>query len=61
MLHRPEVRGLELAAVEKQTRLFAGIGAELIVLAASTGREGHEGLRSWTRGAGRNRPRRWHW
>ena len=42
VLHRPEVRDSELASVEKQVGLLAAAGAEVIVLAASTGAEGYE-------------------
>ena len=42
VLHRPEVRPAELAAVERQAKLFASAGAEVLVLAASTGLEGYE-------------------
>jgi inosose dehydratase len=42
VLHRPEVRMAELDAVEKQVRLFSAAGAQVVVLAASTGRDGYE-------------------
>ena len=42
VLHRPEVRESELEAVEEQAEQFAIAGAEVIVLAASTGEEGYE-------------------
>ncbi len=42
VLHRPEVRESELDSVERQAALFSEAGAEVLVLAASTGREGYE-------------------
>ena len=42
VLHRPEVREAELASVERQAALLSEAGAEVLVLAASTGREGYE-------------------
>ena len=42
VLHRPEVRGSELDSVERQAALFSEAGAEVLVLAASTGMEGYE-------------------
>jgi len=42
VLHRPEVRESELDSVERQAGLFAEAGAEVLVLAATTGREGYE-------------------
>ncbi len=42
VLHRPEVREAQLDSVEKQVGLFAAAGAEVVVLAASTGRDGYE-------------------
>jgi inosose dehydratase len=43
MLHRPEVREAELDSVERQAGLFSDAGAGVLVLAASSGREGYEG------------------
>ena len=40
VLHRADER--ELAAVERQAEFFAAAGAEVIIVAASTGREGYE-------------------
>ncbi len=42
VLHRPEIRESELGSVERQAGLFADAGAEVLVLAASTGLEGYE-------------------
>jgi inosose dehydratase len=42
VLHRAERREGELAAVERQAEFFAAIGAEVLIVAASTGREGYE-------------------
>jgi inosose dehydratase len=42
VLHRPEIRESELGSVERQAGFFADAGAEVLVLAASTGREGYE-------------------
>ena len=41
LLYRPEVREEQLDSVEKQVRLFAAAGAE-VVLAASTGQDSYE-------------------
>jgi inosose dehydratase len=43
VLHRPEVRESELDSLERQARLFSDAGAGVLVLAASSGREGYEG------------------
>lgn len=40
VLHRPEVRAAELAAVERQASWLASLGADILVLAAATGRAG---------------------
>ena len=42
LLHRPEVREAQLDHLEEQVGLFAAAGAEVVVLAASTGRDGYE-------------------
>jgi inosose dehydratase len=42
VLHRPEIRESELGSVERQAGLFADAGAEVLVLAASTGLVGYE-------------------
>jgi inosose dehydratase len=42
VLHRPEVREPELDSVGRQAGSFSEAGAEILVLAASTGREGYE-------------------
>jgi len=42
VLHRPEVRESELDLVGRQAALFSDAGAEMLVLAASTGGEGYE-------------------
>ena len=41
VLHKPEVREPELVSVERQAALFSEAGAEVLVLAASTGMEGY--------------------
>lgn len=41
VLHRPEIRPSELASVERQASWLADLGAEMLVLAASTGRTGY--------------------
>jgi inosose dehydratase len=42
VLHRPEVRESELDSLERQARFFSDAGAGMLVLAASSGREGYE-------------------
>ena len=42
VLHRPEGRESELDAVERRAAWYSEAGAEVLVLAASTGREGYE-------------------
>jgi len=42
VLHRAERREGELAAVERQAEFFAAAGAEVLIVAASTGQEGYE-------------------
>lgn len=42
VLHDPSVRDEQLREVERQAKLFAAAGAELLVLAAATGRDGYE-------------------
>jgi inosose dehydratase len=42
ILHRPDARDSELAAVERQAKLFAAAGAGVLVIAAATGEEGYE-------------------
>jgi inosose dehydratase len=42
VLHRADQRGGELAAVERQAEFLAATGAEVLIVAASTGREGYE-------------------
>ncbi len=42
VLHRPEVRESELDSVDRKAALFSEAGAEVLVLAASTGMEGYE-------------------
>jgi inosose dehydratase len=42
VLHRADLRERELASVRKQAELFAAAGAEVLVLAASTGQDGYE-------------------
>ncbi len=41
VLHDPAVRAAELAGVERQASWLASLGAEVLVLAASTGRTGY--------------------
>ena len=41
VLHKPEVRIAELAAVERQASWLASLGADVLVLAAATGRTGY--------------------
>ena len=41
VLHRPEVRAAELAAVERQASWLALLGADVLVLVAATGRTGY--------------------
>lgn len=41
VLHDPAVRATELASVERQASWLAGLGAEVLVLAAATGRTGY--------------------
>jgi inosose dehydratase len=42
VLHSPELRESELDSVERQAGLFSDAGAGVLVLAASSGREGYE-------------------
>ncbi len=42
VLHRADLREGELAAVERQAEFLAATGAEVLIVAASTGREGYE-------------------
>jgi inosose dehydratase len=42
VLHRPEARESELDSVERQARFISEAGAGVLVLAASSGREGYE-------------------
>ncbi len=42
VLHLPEVRESELESVERQAGLLSDVGAGVLVLAASSGREGYE-------------------
>ena len=42
VLHRADERDAELASVEQQARLFAGTGADVLIVAASTGQESYE-------------------
>jgi inosose dehydratase len=42
VLHRADLREGELAAVERQAEFFAAAGGEVLIVAASTGREGYE-------------------
>jgi inosose dehydratase len=42
VLHRADRRAGELAVVEQQAEFFAASGAEVLIVAASTGREGYE-------------------
>ena len=42
VLHRPGEREPELASVERQAGLFAAAGADVLVIAATTGEEGYE-------------------
>jgi inosose dehydratase len=42
VLHRPEVREEELAFVERRAQFFAAAGADVVVLAATTGSESYE-------------------
>ena len=42
VLHRADLREDELAAVERQAEFFAAAGGEVLIVAASTGREGYE-------------------
>jgi inosose dehydratase len=42
VLHRPEVREAELAFVERRAEFFAAAGADVVVLAATTGSESYE-------------------
>lgn len=42
VLHRAELREDELAAVERQAEYLAACGGEVLIVAASTGREGYE-------------------
>jgi inosose dehydratase len=58
VLHRADRREGELAAVERQAEFLAATGAEVLIVAASTGREGYEGAMeldedSWTELFGR--------
>lgn len=43
VLHRPEARETALESVERRAGLLAAAGGEVLVLAASTGREDYEG------------------
>ena len=43
VLHRADRREGELAAVERQAEFFAAAGGEVLIVAASTGREGYDG------------------
>jgi inosose dehydratase len=42
VLHRPEVREAELAFVKRRAQFFAAAGADVVVLAATTGSESYE-------------------
>jgi inosose dehydratase len=42
VLHRPEVREPELAFVERRAQFFAAAGADVVILAATTGSESYE-------------------
>jgi inosose dehydratase len=42
VLHRADVREAELISVEQQAGLFAAIGADVLVVAASTGQDSYE-------------------
>jgi len=42
VLHDAEAREKELASVERQAGLFSAIGADVLIVAAATGREGYE-------------------
>jgi inosose dehydratase len=42
VLHHQEARDSELASIERQARLFAAAGADVLVIAATTGEEGYE-------------------
>ncbi|MCA1739877.1 MAG: sugar phosphate isomerase/epimerase [Actinobacteria bacterium] len=42
VLHRADVREEELTTVEQQAKLFAAAGADVLILAASTGQDGYE-------------------
>jgi inosose dehydratase len=42
VLHRPEMREPELGTVERQAELFATAGADVLILAASTGQDDYE-------------------
>ncbi len=42
VLHDAEAREEELASVERQARLFSAIGADVLIVAAATGREDYE-------------------
>jgi inosose dehydratase len=43
VLHEAEAREKELASVERQAGMFSAIGADVLIVAASTGREDYEG------------------
>jgi len=43
VLHEAEAREKELASVERQAGLFSAIGADVLIVAVSTGREDYEG------------------
>ncbi len=43
VLHEAEAREKELASVERQAGMFSAIGADVLIVAVSTGREDYEG------------------
>jgi inosose dehydratase len=51
VLHRAERREGDLAAVERQAELFAAAGGEVLIVAASSGREGYEEAEELDEGA----------
>ena len=53
VLHRPEVREEELAFVERRAQFFAAAGADVVVLAASTGSESYEEIAELDEGSWR--------
>jgi inosose dehydratase len=42
VLHRADMRDAELDSVEQQAKLFAAIGADVLIVAASTGQDSYE-------------------